>query len=259
LNPAIVEHVAAPTNLATQDFWEDDYYRGIELPVRPNPSYPFERCLLRALEESAPVPAGARVFEIGCAPGRWLVWYAERFAANVTGLEYSARGVELTRNNLRAAAVTGDVVEGDFFSNELSFEPFDLVLSLGFIEHFDDIAQAFARHAKFVKRGGRLVVGMPNYRGVTGFFQRWADPAHLRLHNQDAMDPGRYQSFASDNDLRLDDTRFIGGIDPDLVRISRISARVALMPLRLWRLLPLSDTVNAPWLSSYLLLTFSRS
>jgi SAM-dependent methyltransferase len=251
-----VGKLTAPGNLAPQEFWEEDYYQGMELPLRPNPHYPAERCLIHALEELASVPRGAQVLELGCSPARWLVWYAERFGALVTGLESSPTGVTLSRENLSAAGVGGDIREGDFFRAEIG--KFDLVLSLGFIEHFDDVPAAFARHVSFVKQGGRLVIGMPNFRGLIGFFQRWADPDYLAMHNRDAMDPSPYQRLAAQGGMRLDAVRFIGGLDPDMVRVSRLSARLALMPLRLWRKLRPSDHVNGRSISSYLVMTFTR-
>jgi SAM-dependent methyltransferase len=251
--------VNEPANLATKDFWEEDYYRGIELPARPDPGYPFDRCLARALEEMAPVRRDARIVEIGCAPARWLVWYAERFGASVVGLEYSRKGAELARRNLASAGVTGEVHEGDLFSDDVSIGMFDLVLSLGVIEHFDDIPAAFARHVAFVGEGGRLVLGMPNFRGLIGFLQRWADRDHLELHNRDAMNPDLYAALADARGLRLEAVRYLDGVDPDMVRVSRLSARVALMPLRVWRKLRVSDRVNGRLISSYLLLVFARA
>jgi SAM-dependent methyltransferase len=248
----------APTNLATEEFWEEDYYREIELPARPNSGFPYERCLMQTLEELAPVPAGASVFEIGCAPARWLVWYAERFGARVTGLEYTRKGVQLSRDNLAAAGVEGEIHDGDFFSNDLALGEHDLVLSLGFIEHFDDVAATFARHVDFVAKGGRLVVGMPNFRGLIGFFQGWADRSYLQLHNPRTMDPSLYANAADMCGMQLDKVRYIDGIDPDVVKVSGSAARLALMPFRAWRKLPLSDHVNGRLISSYLLLTFTR-
>lgn len=248
--------VEAPANLASQEFWEEDYYRGLKLPVRPELSYPFERCLMRTFEAHVPVASGARVLEIGCAPARWLVWYAERFDAQVTGLESSPRGVLLSRDNLSAAGVSGEIFEGDLFTAELG--KFDLVFSIGVIEHFDDIPAAFARHAAFVDEGGILVVGMPNFRGLIGLLQRWADRDYLVLHNQTAMDPRRYPKLAQDNGLRLNEAHYIDGIDPDMVSVSRLSARLALMPLRALRMLRLSDHVNGRLISSYLVMAFAR-
>jgi hypothetical protein len=72
------------------------------------------------------------------------------------------------------------------------------------------------------------------------------------------MDPSLYREIASGLGMRLDSVRYIDGIDPDMVRISRLSARLALMPFRVWRKLRLSDHVNGRSISSYLVLTFTR-
>src|SRR5215213_6559543 len=125
----------SPRNLAPSQFWDDDYLAGIDLPERPSPDYPYERALSAALAEHAPVAAGQTVLEIGCAPGRWLVWYGERFGAEVHGLERSTKGAVMTRANLDAAGLTGSVVEGDFFEEQPDLDPVDLVVSFGFIEH----------------------------------------------------------------------------------------------------------------------------
>ena len=249
-----------PTSLATKDFWEGDHYtRGIELPARPDPDFPYERCLARALEKLAPVTQSARVLEVGCSPARWLLWYAERFGAAVTGLEYTAAGVRLSRENLAAGGVAGEIHEGDFFSRDLALGTFDLVLSLGFIEHFDDIPAAFARHVDFVADGGRIALGMPNFRGLIGLLQAWSNRAWLDLHNRQAMDAELYRKLARDHGMQVDAVRYLDGVDPVMVRAGRRSAQAALIPMTWWRRLRLSDRVNHRLISSYMLVTFSRS
>jgi SAM-dependent methyltransferase len=250
--------VKGPANLATKDFWEDDYYRGIQIPARPDPNFSFERCLARTLEELAPVKPGARVLEIGCAPARWLLWYAERFGANVTGLESSSKGVELSRENLAAAGVGGEIVEADFLSEGLSVGTFDLVLSLGVIEHFDDVPDAFARHTSFVAEGGKLVIGMPNFRGLIGLIQKFSDRQLLSMHNTEAMKPQRYPHLAHESGMSLEDTRYIDGADPAMLSVKVRAMQAAVVPLQLWRRLGFSDRVNHRLISSYLVLTFAR-
>jgi SAM-dependent methyltransferase len=247
-----------PSNLASQEFWDEEYYRGITIPARPDADFPFERCLARTLEELAPVGPGTRVLEVGCAPAKWLLWYAERFQANVTGLESSPKGVQLSRENLAAGGVDGAIVEADLFSDELGLGTFDLVISVGVIEHFDDVAHAFARHAAFVGEGGRLVIGMPNFRGLIGFLQKIADRDYLRMHNTEAMRPQLYRGLADDCGMSLENTRYIDGADPVMVGRQTRPMLAALLPLHFWRRLRLSDHVNHRLISSYLVLTFVR-
>jgi SAM-dependent methyltransferase len=243
-------------NRVEKPFWEDEYLANVPIPARPDEDMAFERCLARALAEHAPVPAGARVLEVGCAPGKWLVFYAERFGASVVGVEYTDKGAELTRANFAATGIPGEVVQGDFFA--LPSEPFDLVLSLGFIEHFDDLDATFARHLDFVAPGGRLAIGVPNYRGLNRMLQRWSDPEHLALHNLEAMRPGRYRDYAASHGLTLEHLGHLGGPDPIIIKIGRRSTLlVTLLEGRLRRL-AVAERLDHPWLSSYLLAVFRR-
>lgn len=246
-----------PANIVAKKFWEDDYYSGVELPARPSADFSYERTLAGTLEELAPLEAGQTVVEIGCAPARWLLWYAERFGAKVRGLEYSAKGAELSRRNLRAAGFEGEIAEGDFFDPAVTVMPSDLVLSLGFIEHFDDIPAAFARHVDFLAPDGTLAIGMPNFRGLTGAFQRWGDPSFLALHNRDAMRPGQYRALAQRHGLRMTALRYLDSFDPHMIRVTRHGPGALLAPLmkvRGWRA---TDRINHRLLSSYLLMIFS--
>jgi SAM-dependent methyltransferase len=248
----------APVNLTTKRFWDEDHHGNVVLPARPDLHFSFERCLASTLEEVAPIQPGQRVLEVGCAPGRWLVWHAERFGARVTGIEYSAYGAALSRENLSATGVDGEIHEADFFDEHLELGSFDLVLSLGFIEHFDDLPATFARHAAFVAPGGRLVIGLPNFRGLIGFAQYWADADYLRLHNRRAMEPGVYTELADSAGMTLDVVRYVDGADPAMIRVTRRSAHLLVLPLTAWRKTRVSERVNGRLVSSYLVLAFTR-
>lgn len=247
----------APTNLAEASFWTDDYLGGIRLPCRPDPSMPFERVLADALGRHAPATAGAEVLEIGCAPGKWLLYYAERFGARPIGIEYTEVGVELTRRNLAEVGVPGTVIRGDFFT----VEPVqaDLVLSLGFIEHFDDIERAFLRHLEFLRPGGTLVLGVPNFGGVLGAVQRWADPEHLDRHNRAAMRPELYRRLAEANGLTLTWQGYLDGLDPAILKLRRRSALPVIVALEQLHARGPSQTWRRPRVSAYLLSVLKRS
>ena len=80
-----------------------------------------------------------RLLEVGCARSRWLPYFAAEHGYEVTGLDYSTMGCEQARQILAAAGVEGRIVEGDLFSPpEDLLEAFDVVISFGLVEHFDD-------------------------------------------------------------------------------------------------------------------------
>jgi SAM-dependent methyltransferase len=258
--------VAPPAERTEKEFWENDYYWGdLELPSRPDPSQPFDRSVSAALAQHAPVARGKVVVEIGCAPAKWLLFYAERFGAEVVGIEYSGKGAALSRRNLQEAGVPGVIHEADFFA----VEPVDadLLLSLGFIEHFEDLEATFARHVDYVKPGGLLVLGVPNFRGINGFMQTLADPAFLALHNTKVMSPEMLRSLATRHGLEELQLGYLGGIDPSHLRLNRsrqrwhprraVPAAYALAAHR-WRRLAASENVNHRVFSTYLLGVWRR-
>lgn len=256
------------SRLTDRRFWEHEYYWGAEageLPLRVDLRQPFDRSLALALEAWAPATLHERVLEIGCAPAKWLIFYAESFGASVSGIEYSGKGAELSRENLRQAEVQGEIEQADFFSIEP--RPYNLVLSIGFIEHFTDLDGVFARHVEFMAPGGRLALGVPNFTGVNRILQSVADREYLERHNRAAMSRRLYRRLAVEHGLTLERSGHIGGFDPSIIRLA--SGRGRLHPRRLvpgavtlaerrFRMTALGERLQHPWMSSYLLTTFRR-
>lgn len=257
--------MSAPSNRTEKEFWETEYYWGSAEQERDDPMQPADRSLAAALERHAAASPGERVLEIGCAPAKWLALYARRFGAEVSGIEYSSKGVAVSRETLAAAGVAGDIIEADFFA--VDPRPYDLVLSFGFLEHFDDLDAVFARHVDFVRPGGRLVVQVPNFRGLNGAVQSLADPAYLALHNTAAMSRDALQRLAAGHGLRPLHLGYLGGFDPSLLRLGQggprwhprraIPAAVALAGHRLRRLAAAERADHRLW-STYLMGVWER-
>jgi SAM-dependent methyltransferase len=90
---------------------------------------------------------------------RILAWAAAR-GASVHGIDLSPPIVrdatrELGRGVLHAAV-------SDVRALPYPDETFDLVYSMGTVEHFDETATALAEIRRVLKRGGRAIIGVPN-------------------------------------------------------------------------------------------------
>jgi 2-polyprenyl-3-methyl-5-hydroxy-6-metoxy-1,4-benzoquinol methylase len=136
--------------------------------------------------------AGAEVVEIGSAPGEHLARLAERFGLVPYGIEYSASGVDVNRALFaRRGLDPRNVVALDFLSEqclESYRERFDVVISRGFIEHFQDPAEVVLRHLELLKPGGLLVVTIPNLRGLNHALTRLFHAELIPMHNLEIMD-----------------------------------------------------------------------
>jgi SAM-dependent methyltransferase len=174
----------------------------------------------------------------------------------VEGIEYTDVGASLSRLNLERAGVEGVIRQADFF--DVPPSSFDLVLSLGFIEHFDDLPRVFARHVAFTAPGGTLAIGVPNYRGLNRRLQQLTDASHLDLHNLDAMRPALYRELAAHHGLSVTFIGHIGGIDPIVIKLGRRWLLPFLLLEGLYRRLPFADRINHPLASSYMLVVMRR-
>ncbi len=129
------------------------------------------------------LPPSTRSLEIGCANSIWLPHFARRFGFRITGLDYSEIGCAQTRAAFEAAGLDGEIVCTDAFSPPARLlESFDLVFTLGVVEHFDDTGGALAAFSRFLRPGGLLLTVIPNLRGANGLVQRIVNPRVLRMH-----------------------------------------------------------------------------
>src|SRR5438067_1576464 len=81
---------------------------------------------------------GAKVLEVGSAPGTFLAQFSQKYECTPYGVEYSDVGVQVNRKIFSSVGINPDnVIHADFFSdqfNERYQESFDVVISRGFIE-----------------------------------------------------------------------------------------------------------------------------
>lgn len=124
-----------------------------------------------------------RLLEVGCANSSWLPYFALHYGFSVTGLDYSPQGCEQERALLQIAGVQGEVVCADLYAPPQSLQgAFDVVFSLGVIEHFTDTAASVKALAAFLRPGGVLISVIPNMTGSVGLLQRLCDRAVYENH-----------------------------------------------------------------------------
>lgn len=171
-------------DLTDREFWRRYWTQRDPVRLIDNRFY-YAGLLRRAVADVDAVT----FIELGGFPGHFAV-----FAARYLGLEPTLVDSYIDHDVVRRLATAnglgGDtitVVEADF----RTYEPdrlYDVVLSAGLVEHFDDVEPVLRRHLDFLRPGGLLVVTLPNYLGLNGWFQARFDPDHLAAHNLRTMD-----------------------------------------------------------------------
>jgi 2-polyprenyl-3-methyl-5-hydroxy-6-metoxy-1,4-benzoquinol methylase len=114
-----------------------------------------------------------RLLEIGCARSRLLPYFAKEFGFAVTGLDYSELGCAQAREILERADVSGEIVHADAFDPPGNMlQSFDVVFSMGVVEHFQDTGACLASFGRFMKPGGMIITTIPNIAGSVGWLTR---------------------------------------------------------------------------------------
>jgi 2-polyprenyl-3-methyl-5-hydroxy-6-metoxy-1,4-benzoquinol methylase len=121
-------------------------------------------------------------------------------------VEYTKSGLDLNRKIFNLNNINQDnVIYADFFSEDFQKkfkEYFDIVLSGGFIEHFEDVHNVIGRHTNILKKGGLLLITIPNLKGLGSFLIKLLDPDNLRLHNMDIMDKKQFENIFKNKGLK---------------------------------------------------------
>ncbi|MFM8454712.1 MAG: class I SAM-dependent methyltransferase [Gammaproteobacteria bacterium] len=123
------------------------------------------------------------VLEIGCANSIWPIYFHQYFNADVYGLDYSEVGCEKSRALLKHYHIPGEIYCADLFSPPAELlQKFDLVVSFGVVEHFENTAHCLKSCSDFVKPGGTLLTLIPNIPSIIGFIQKFVDREVYDVH-----------------------------------------------------------------------------
>jgi 2-polyprenyl-3-methyl-5-hydroxy-6-metoxy-1,4-benzoquinol methylase len=172
-----------PNEKVTATYWQATHSRPRwRLPSRLNVG---TRNVLELMSQY--VFPGMHVLEIGCAPGKHLAYLAKVRKAIVCGLDYSPRGIEYSRELFSHLNIPGQFLCEDVRSTTLEGASFDVVFSLGVIEHFDDPRPLVEKHLYLTKAGGTTVIALPNYGGIYGRLENHFAQDLLNLHNTEIM------------------------------------------------------------------------
>jgi L-malate glycosyltransferase len=178
-------------SLAPQSHWDCEW-------SETSLGHDFSPNFLRAfLVDNIPRGSGDAL-EIGCFPGGILSLLGD-LGYRLNGIDLTPRVDKLAHFFKAKGYRTGSITRGDFFS--LALEPrFEVVCSLGFVEHFPDWAEVTRRHCAMVAPGGTLIIAFPNFAGlVQHTLHAWLDAEDLAIHHLPAMDVAGHAAVCREN------------------------------------------------------------
>jgi len=191
--------------LISSEQW-DDLYTGIKPKIAPGKDQ-----FRNWLERNVPGSPGT-CLEIGCYPGRYLSVMGE-MGYRLYGVDLAEKLPELKSWLEKNGYRTGTFWHADFFDFHPEMQ-FDIVMSLGFIEHYRNWKDVLKKHFPLVREGGLLILEAPNFIGT---FQRWIhrclDRGNYEQHFPEAMDIDEWVPVLERNGFELLFSGYIGKFD----------------------------------------------
>ena len=171
--------------LTDKTYWDKNYARKVDakkLSMDDFRTFPNRQLFSRI--QSVGLDKG-HVLEVGAGGSKWIPFLAEKYPeTQFTGIDYSETGCEMLRDLAKRGCYTNiEVICSDFFSASNQFGRFDVLYSLGVVEHFEDLDKVLTELRRFLKAGGYAINFIPNMAGIIGTLTRIFDPDVYAMHN----------------------------------------------------------------------------
>jgi len=172
------------TRLTDHTYWNNKYGNGNqdELQIEGYKNW-SNGCIYKSLKPAG--LDGKKILEIGAGGSQWLVFLAKQHPSSTfTGLDYAESGCEDLKQLAENANVDIEVFCADLFSPpEHLKDKFDLVLTYGVVEHFDNLDEVVMAVSTYIKPGGKVFSLIPNMSGVLGVVAKYLNREVYEIHN----------------------------------------------------------------------------
>jgi SAM-dependent methyltransferase len=238
--------------LTTRQFWLD-YWESKEGLVFEVPNnYPFVGLLEKLVKQNG----SKNLLEIGGFPGYFSVWAKRHLQLDSTLLDFVVHSKILNElevaNELEIGSI--GVIEADLF-NYQSQKKYDFVVSNGLIEHFLDTKNIIKKHVEQLNSGGILLITLPNFKSLNGWFQKNFDKENYDKHNVNCMDLDFLNGICQDLGLSNIQTRYDGKFmlwfereneKPFFVKLLK---KVIWVPLKVFfKIIPIDTKIFSPYI-----------
>lgn len=202
--------------LTEKSFWEETW-ENLPLPAPFLADYSHQIILRKFLYIIKKNKSNIGKFiEIGGCPGRWADFFTRNFRATCDMIEYGKNNCRIAQKNYQLLGISGKIFNQDIFHNTLKKNSYDIVLSDGLVEHFDEMLPIFRKHAELVKKGGLLVIGVPNIK-QSRFYDFFAKKDKASYKGYRAVEKNELISAAKKLQLKILFCDYLGVVNPGLV------------------------------------------
>lgn len=172
------------TNQDLHEFYE--HYHSNHLKHAIN-DFPFREAYWRQrIQAFLPQNKSARILDVGCGNGDFLLFAKKLGYTNLTGVEYSEEMKSISEQTVSGIKIY--YADATQFLKD-SIETFDFILTAHLLEHFEKpkVLETFHLAKQRLSAGGRFVVYTPNFASPFGLMISWGDFTHITHFSGPAM------------------------------------------------------------------------
>lgn len=171
--------------LSDKEMWQGLYSEQKDGRFWP---FPDKRCsafeLDRVYQKYLPRGKDITILEMGCGGSKWLPYFSKVFGYKIYGVDYTQEGCRSALLNLQKVGGTGDIFCKDFAELGEHFKGrYDLVISLGVVEHFSKPNEIIGMFSDCLRGGGVIITFVPNLSGIMGTLLKRLDWKLYDTHN----------------------------------------------------------------------------
>jgi len=225
-------------SVVSKEYW-DKHWQGAGFDIVPK-HHPVRKWIKKNIS----YVDNDSCLEIGCYPGKFLAVFGER-GYILNGIDLFKGTESLLPNWLKERGYKiGSFYESDFLKIK-NDNLYDLVYSLGFIEHFKDWQNALRKHIELTKIGGKIIVEVPNLKSSLYYFLYWLLESNvLKNHELEAMNLKKIRRFLEEEGCDIESAEYIGHFYFRFVtknnKITRFITRLINLLRPIFSLLPIS-------------------
>ncbi len=239
-------------HLTDREFWVS-YWENKEGIVQwIKPTYPFASIFKKYIEKYAINSA----VELGGFPGYYSIFLKKYFGLKTTLVDYFIHPEIIKKlskqNNLQPDDI--EIIEADLFHTKTA-TTYDLVFSCGLIEHFSNTEEIIEKHLTYLNTNGILLITLPNFKGINGWFQRKFDPENYSKHYINCMDLNYLNSVMKSLNMEVLELEYHGKFSVWLENYDKQSALVKVFLKLTWltgkiitKLIPLESKLFSPYI-----------
>lgn len=180
------------TRLSKKGQWESHWSKTNTSMLAFDPEQPRFREIHRVLQKHLPQTRDGDFLEVGAYPGKYLWYFHKFFGYKPWGVEYVETCAQQAQEMLDSENIPGQMIVEDIFNlnadEHIEKGGWNLVASLGFVEHFDEPEVAIAKHLEVTLPGGLVMISVPNHAGWNGNILHYVDSEKWRTHNCMSLD-----------------------------------------------------------------------